>query len=118
MARDHVLEQLQTHSTAFFDLWVRGPGHEYVEEKSNNRHGFRSVENGKTNYWVTAVGFKKLRGKFNHEAVCDELKHAGILQPDGAGKNSKSQSIPGQGKARYYHLVIPTVDTLEGKSDV
>jgi uncharacterized protein (DUF927 family) len=104
MAIDQVLERLQRHSTENFDLWRRAPGGDMVDERARDRLGFRRTERGTTEYYVSAAGFRALCSGYDTRAVADELHRRGLLVRGKDGKNSVLATIPGQPKARYYHL--------------
>lgn len=106
MAVQQVKEHLQRHPTKHFDVWMRGvPGGDVVEAKALDRFGFRAKVNGRTEFYATPAGFKKLCDGYDQKAVVKELIRQGILLPGTDGKSAKLVTIPGEGKNRYYHLV-------------
>jgi putative DNA primase/helicase len=78
-----------------------------------NRAGFRRVdESSQWEYFVlpTAWQLEVCKGH-DAKAIARELQRRGWLIGDGAGKMSRSETLPGLGKKRVYVL---TADILEG----
>ena len=102
----HVKKTLALHATKHFDLWTQGGGGNFVDHKSAERWGFRSVEKNVTHFYLTAQGFDRLHQGYDRKATIDELHRLAILKKSPDGKNSVLLTIPEQAKARYYHLVV------------
>lgn len=65
----------------------------------------RKNEEGVWEYFATTDGFRELCGTSYSAALTQELIRRGLLFPDGQGKSSKSQPVPGVSKRpRLYHL--------------
>lgn len=106
MAVQQVKEHLERHAAKHFDNWLRGvPGGAYVEAKALDRWGFRAKVNGQSEFWASPSGFANLCAGYDSRAVAKELIRLGILKPGTDGKSSALVTIPGEAKARYYHLV-------------
>lgn len=106
MAVQQVKEHLERHAAKHFDNWLRGvPGGSYIEAKALDRWDFRAKVNGQSEFWASPSGFANLCAGYDSRAVAKELIRLGILKPGTDGKSSVLVTIPGEGKARYYHLV-------------
>jgi len=76
-----------------------------LDPKTNNRAGFRSVENGKTEYYIFPEVYKNeiCRGQ-NASYVTTVLVEKGFLSVDKKGTPQIEKRFLGMGKIRVYHL--------------
>ena len=102
-----VQDLLERHGTKHFDGWLRQPGinQSFVEAKVADRWGYFIRMANEPEFYVTSIGFQKLCEGYDTKAIAKELIRLGILRPGADGKSSVSVTVPGQAKARYYHLV-------------
>ena len=100
-----VQDLLERHGTKHFDGWLRNNiGTSFVDAKVQDRWGFFIRMSEEPEFYATAFGFQKLCEGYDPKALAKELVKQGILRPAADGKSSVPVSVPGQAKARYYHL--------------
>ncbi|AWJ94822.1 DUF927 domain-containing protein (plasmid) [Azospirillum baldaniorum] len=110
-----ILAYIERHGSSRFDEWskVTYGGPETVTDKAHDRIGWRKRDqSGHWEYFATAAGFHEMCSGMNSEVVAAALIEKGILQPAKDGKSSALVTVPGQKKARLYHIIPPQADEV------
>lgn len=107
---DAILAFLQRHGMSRFDEWGDR------DARPINRAGTRRRAEGTVDGWdyfITPEAWKEACQGSSTRDVARACVDAGILEPDGAGKFSRSIQIPGHGRARCYIIRAANVSKHE-----